>query len=74
MEPRVSTKQFSNNTPFDAPYSEEELMLPVNIRIKPDFLPRNIIFNLETFEALKNFQMVMEGQIRRYTTDAEIIG
>jgi len=49
-------------------------MLPVNIRIKPDFLPRNIIFNLETFEALKNFQMVMEGQIRRYTTDAEIIG
>jgi len=71
----MSDQLISNSISFyRRPYTEQELELSVNIRIKPkDFDYRTIAFNRETFDLLKEFQRVLEGQIRRHTTNAEVL-
>jgi hypothetical protein len=69
----MARTQFLTSLPFSALCSEEELELPVNIRLQRDYITREINFNETTFSALKEFQKVLEGTIRRYTSNSEVI-
>jgi hypothetical protein len=69
--PPAPTK--SNSKPWDAPMTDEEAELPVNLRIRTGFVMRRIQFNQDQFDLLKTFQQVLEGQVRRHLTNAEVL-
>jgi len=63
----------SNSKPWDAPMSDREAAMPVNLRLKPPFQTRHIYFSEDVFQLLKNIQGDLERQIGRYLTNAEVL-